>query len=98
MLQLSTTPTPREISERVNGLLNGKNNATGTVTLTASATTTTVSDALATEICVPVLIPTTSNAAAESWYISARATGTFTITHANAGTTDRTFLYVLFGE
>ena len=96
-LRLSVNPSPREISERVNAILLGKVNSTGTVTLTANTTTTTVNDANAHGSSVPVLVPTTANAAAEAWYISSRATGSFAITHANAATTDRTFLYVLLG-
>lgn len=98
MNSLNTNPSPREVSERVNALINGKSNATGTVTLTANSTTTVVSDALADEVCAPVLIATTANAAAEETYISARAQGSFTITHANDASTDRTFIYILMGE
>lgn len=97
ILNLSTQPTPREISERVNALLLGKVNTTGTVTLSANVTTTTVTDINAHSGSVPVLVPTTANAAAEDWHITSRATGSFVITHANAATTDRTFIYVLMG-
>lgn len=98
MLLLSTNPTPREVSERVNAVIEGKTNAITSVTLTASSTTTTVQNTLVTSLSVPVLVPTTANAAAENWYISSRTTGSFVITHANAGTTDRTFLVIIFGE
>lgn len=96
-LNLSTQPTPREVSERVNALLLGKINTTGTVTLSANVTTTTVTDINAHSNVVPILVPTTANAAAEDWRITSRATGSFVITHANAATTDRTFIYILMG-
>jgi hypothetical protein len=79
----------------------GRSNATGTVTLTQNAATTTVTDANCSEESVPILVPTTANAAAEvgggTMYISARASGSFTITHANSATASRTFYYALHG-
>lgn len=98
-LALAKDPTPREISERVNALILGRVNTVGTVTLTANTTTTTVTDENAHRQSAPILIPTTANAAAAlaTTYIPTRAPGSFTITHANAGTTDRTFIYVLLG-
>lgn len=87
------------IAEAINGLIDGKLAVTGTCTLTAGATTTTVSDTAFESGMVPLLIPTTANAAAAltNVSISARAKGSFTLTHANTGTTDRTFLYVRLG-
>lgn len=94
---LSTNPSPREVSERVNALLLGRVNTGSTVTLAANVTTTVVTDANAHAGSNPILTPTSANAAAENYWISARATGSFTITHANAATTDRTFIYSLLG-
>lgn len=74
-------------------------NSTGEVTLTAGATTTVVTKSVA-KGAVNVgkddqilLSPRTANAAAaiSTTYISSVGQGTFTITHANAGTLDRTF-------
>lgn len=79
----------------------GRSNAVGTVTLTTSTATTTVTTANCASGSVPILVPTTANAAAEvgngTMYVSAVANGSFTITHANSATTGRTFLYAIVG-
>ena len=68
---------------------------TGTVTLTAGATTTTLTDAAITPSSHISLMPTTANAGAENWHIppATITNGSAVITHANAATVDRTFLY-----
>ena len=82
-----------EIRDATRQLVRGRSNAVGTVTLTVSATTTVV---VAPKIVGSGssihLMPTTANAAAAlaTTYIAA-ANGSFTITHANAATADRTF-------
>lgn len=81
----------------------GRSNAVGTVTLTLNSATTVVTTRTGT--CapgsVPILIPTTANAATEfgagTWYISSVGVDTFTITHVNSATATRTFLYVIVG-
>lgn len=81
----------------------GRSNAVGTITLATGAATTVVTTL--TGICapgsVPILIPTTANAATEfgagTWYISSVGLNTFTITHTNSATTGRTFLYAIVG-
>lgn len=82
-------------------LCQGRNNATGEVTATASATSTVVTNMVVNENDTVLLQPTTANAAAEigagTAYVSAVAKGSFTLTHANAGSTDRTFRYAVFG-
>lgn len=87
------------LARSVNLLLYGGANVTGEFTLTANVTTTTVTDNRFEAQMVPVFVPTTANAAGAvaTTYISARAAGGFTVTHANAATTDRTFLYVRWG-
>ena len=87
------------LATTVNEILKGRANNTGSVTLTAGATTTTVTDNLFGSNMVPLLVPTTANAAAAlaTTYVSARANGSFTLTHANAATSNRTFLYVRWG-
>lgn len=89
----------RLITDTLNGALDGKLRVTGSVTLTAGATTTTVEDNKFESNMVPLLIPTTANAATATAnvYVSARTQGSFTLTHANNGQTDRTFLYVRLG-
>jgi len=91
----------KKIVLAIQQLAAGRSNAVGTVTLTVSAATTTVTDNNCAVGSVPILVPTTANAAAEigngTMYISAVANKSFTITHANSATTGRTFLYALHG-
>lgn len=77
----------------------GRSNAVGTVTLTANAASTIVTDNNFAPSSVPILEPTTASAAIErqTMYISARANKSFTITHANSATADRTFVYAILG-
>ena len=86
----------RENAEVVNNILQGKLNATGTVTLTNSATTTTVSDYRVGGDSVILFMPTTSDAASENIWVSARTKNSFTITHASA-TTTRSYAYAVIG-
>lgn len=88
-----------QIADAINGLIDGKLNVTGSITLTANVASTVVSDNKFESNMVPVLIPTTANAAAAlaNVYLSARSQGSFTLTHANNAQVDRTFLYVRFG-
>ena len=92
---------PREISQVVNGILDGKVNSTGSFTCTTSATTTVVTDFRAGADSIILLMPTTANAAAEmgngTAFISARAKQSFTVTHANNSQADRTFGYAILG-
>lgn len=93
----------KKIVLAIQQLAAGRSNAVGTVTLATGAATTVVSTP--TGICapgsVPILIPTTANAATEfgagTWYISSVGLSTFTITHTNSATTGRTFLYAIVG-
>lgn len=81
----------------------GRSNATGSVTMTVSSATTVVNTLTGT--CAPDskpdLIPASANAATEfgagAWYISSVGLDTFTITHTNSATADRTFFYVIRG-
>jgi hypothetical protein len=91
----------KKIVLAIQQLAAGRSNAIGTVTLTTSAATTVVTDNNVASGSVPILVPTTANAAAEvgngTMYISAVANKSFTITHANSATTGRTFLYAIHG-
>jgi hypothetical protein len=82
-------------------LIDGRNNAVGTVTLTANVTTTAVTRTNANANAFVFLFPLTANAAgavATTYVLQANITKSgFTLTHANAATTDRTFAYVLLG-
>lgn len=94
-----TGSTERDRDTAINQLIDGRNNATGTVTLTANTTTTTVIRTNADMTAKPQLTPMTANAAAAvpTTFISAVTRNGFTITHANAATTDRTFGYAVLG-
>jgi hypothetical protein len=81
----------------------GRSNSVGTVTLTQNSATSVVTTRTGT--CapgsVPILVPTTANAATEfgagSLYISSVGVDTFTITHVNSATASRTFIYAILG-
>ncbi len=97
-----TGATLRDAVIHVNQLAAGRSNAVGTVTLTAGATSTTYIGPEVNENGQAFLFPRTANAAAAvaTTYASvSRIAGvnTVTITHANAGTTDRTFAIAIFG-
>mgnify|MGYP003655848407 FL=1 len=93
----------RDVATILNGVLQGKLNATGTVTLSASATSTTLTDIRIGADTVVHLIPTTANASSDF------GAGTFYVTypnaeeekavinHANNSNTDKTFAYILIG-
>lgn len=89
----------QRVAESINGLIDGKLDVTGTLTLADGATSTVVLDNKFESNMVPVLTPTTANAAGAlaTTYLSARAKGSFTLTHANNAQTDKTFLYVRLG-
>jgi hypothetical protein len=87
---------PNDLNARVN---RQRVVSVGSVTLTAGATTTVVPNLAASAQTYPFFVPLTANAAAEigggTMYVSSRGFRTFTITHANAVSTDRTFGYQL---
>ena len=90
---------PRTIIFSLNELTRGRSNATGTFDLTASVTTTVVQAqncAIGSQV---FLSPKTANAAGAlaTTYISDIANGSFTVTHASAVSTDRTFGFVCLG-
>lgn len=92
--------TPREISEVVNGIMQGKTNNTGTVTLAvASATTTTINDERIGYDSIITFMPTTANAASEltNLYVSARNKGSATLTHSANVSADKTYSYIIVG-
>ena len=100
--QLSPSETqPYRLVNAIRQLMQGRSNAAGSATLAAGAATTTVTA----PNCAPgsqvFLFPKTAHAAAElaagGFYVSAVASGAFTLTHANNSQTDRTFSYVCLG-
>ena len=80
-------------------LSEGRSNAVGIVTLTASAGSTVVTAPSCSKSSAVFLFPTTANAAAivAATYVSAVANGSFTVTHTNSATADKTFYYGCFG-
>jgi hypothetical protein len=79
----------------------GRSNAVGSVTLATGSPTTTVTAPTCAPGSTPILVPTSATAAAEvgngTMYVSAVASGSFTISHASSATTGRTFLYAILG-
>lgn len=96
---LSPSEVDRRVAEVVNRLLAGKMNAVTTVTLTAGATSTTLTDSRIGGGSWIGLSPTTANAAGAlaTTYISAKAKGSATITHANDANVDKTFDVLIIG-
>ena len=92
-----------DVARGVRLLFQGKTNNTGSITLTANASTTTLTDPRLTVDSVLAFDPLTANAAAElaagTFYTLAanRNNLTWTLTHTNAASTDRTFRYVVVG-
>ncbi len=93
----------KKINLSLQQLAAGRSNAVGTVTLATGAATTVVNTFTGTcaPNSVPDLIPASVSAATEFgagiWYISSVGVDTFTITHTNSATADRTFFYVIRG-
>ncbi len=89
----------RLITNVLNNTLDGKLNSTGNVTLTVRATSTTLTDARIGANSIILLMPTTANGntAKANLFVSARADGTATLTHASSTNADQTFGYVVLG-
>jgi hypothetical protein len=92
--------TPRQISEVVNNIMDGKINSTGVLNLTENSTTTVVSDLRVGPESVIVWTPKSISAAQEitHMYLSSVGKQTFTLTHrSNASTSDIIFHYAVIG-
>lgn len=92
----------QRIVDAIIQLVTGRQNSVGDVTLAvAPATTTTVSFPNASKDCRIFLSPQTANAAAAlaTAFIkrSDQQLGSFTITHASAASTDRTYSFLCIG-
>jgi len=93
----------RQIAQAVQLLMRGKMNNTVELTLTPGAAATVWEDPRLTSTSAVVFDPLTANAAAElaagTMYVlkANRNNGSWTITHANAATTDRTFRAAIIG-
>ncbi|MCA6121918.1 hypothetical protein J6500_08395 [Bradyrhizobium sp. WSM 1704] len=91
----------KKIVLAIQNLAAGRSNAVGAVTLVPGASTTTVSAPNCALGSTPILTATSPSAAAElssgTLFVSAVVNGSFTITHGNSATADRTFLYAVLG-
>lgn len=88
----------RLIAQVVNGLLKGQLNNQILVTLRASQTTTTIEDprlGVESNLHLEALTANAKTAKANIW-ISARATGSMTLTHASSANTDQDFQGSIF--
>ena len=85
----------------VRDLFEGRSNAMGSFTCTENAATTTVTHPNVGPESRIMFAPTTSAAATEfgagTIHISAKALGSFTVTHVNSATAGRTFDYAIIG-
>lgn len=99
-LLVGETRIPR-IVQAVIELVMGRQNSVGDATLAAGTTTTVVSFENCSKDCRVFLFPQTANAAAAlatTYILRANIVQRqFTVTHANAGTTDRTFSFLCIG-
>lgn len=89
------------IVQAIRDLFEGRSNAVGDLTLTANVASTSFTVKNCGSGSKILLTATTANAAAEiaagGFYVSAVASGSFTITHANNAQTDRAFYYAIQG-
>lgn len=101
-MAISLQPTETglfRIVQAIRQLIQGRNDAVLQVTLTANAGSTVVSWINCSTDSKVFLSPTTANAAAalSTTRITAKAQGSFTITHANNAQTDRIFDVLVTG-
>lgn len=99
-----TTPTFNDQNNQrmvtaISQLAEGRSNAVGSVTLTAGATSTVVSFLNCSSESAVFLFPKTANAAAAlaTTYVGTVANKSFTVTHANDASTDRSFWFACIG-
>ena len=87
------------LASAINETNDGKTDNYGSFTVTANQATTIVSDLRAGINSVILFSPTSASAATEiaTMYVSANGKQTFTLTHVNSATADRTFNYVIVG-
>tara|TARA_R110002020_G_scaffold342193_1_gene556712 strand:- start:246 stop:572 length:327 start_codon:yes stop_codon:yes gene_type:complete len=89
----------RLVSSALNNVMDGKINSTGAITLRASQTTTTLTDARIGGDSVIVFMPITANGktAENNLFVSARVSGSATLTHASSSNSDQNFAYIIVG-
>jgi len=77
--------SPRQISEVVNNIMEGKINSTGEFTIASNTTETTVNDRRASVNSIILFVGLDSHYYDVDPYISSRANGSFTVGHKNHG-------------
>jgi hypothetical protein len=90
----------KRVFDVIRGIQAGKLNCTTTVTLTASATTTTLTDPRIGAESWIGLTPITANASTAEKagvYVSARAQGSATLTHASSANAGQDFVVAILG-
>jgi hypothetical protein len=90
----------RKMARKINGLNQGKFNATIDVTLRASQTTTTVTDARIAATSFLMWMPQTANASTAERagiYVTGRTKGSAVLNHASNAATDQTFTVLIIG-
>lgn len=96
-----TEVNPIKLNRSIRDLFEGRSNATGQFTMTQNSATTTVTAINCGPESKIFLTPRHANAATEfgagTWYISAVGPGSFTVTHVNSATANRTFDYAIQG-
>lgn len=99
-MSIQVLPGSNQSEVTVNELLKGRANNVGSVTLTANDTTTTTTDTRIKSQMMILLSPRSANACAAltNVYVSSVDDGSFTLTHANTASADRTFDYVFHGS
>lgn len=88
------------LSTVVRGIMEGRQNNTGSVTLRASQTTTTLADQRLSGTSVVHFTPTSADgltAFLAGVRVSAKAKGSFTLTHASDASTDQDLDYTIHG-
>ena len=83
--------TPRRLADSINGIIKGRTDNYGELEL-STTTSTTVTNTDVNDISVIHLSPISASAAGVAWWISARARGSFTVTHPS-GSAGREFAY-----
>jgi len=96
---VSKNADARIVIERINRILQGKLNAVTTVTLAASVTSTTLTDSRISAESFIGLTPTTATAAAAmtALRVSAKTSGSATLTHNSTADLDRTYDVLIIG-
>ena len=86
-----------QIARALNLARQGHINAVTTITLTAGATTTTITDDRIGPKSTLIFTPTSASAIVNNPWVSAKGSGTATLTHGNSAAADQTFDVAILG-